>query len=189
MWSADVTGTFNMAKAVHHLWEFLQRIENAVGARIDGDRREVAPEDDALPVDDEQGTLANSFSFPISSIGACDLSLRVEVREQREVQMTVLGECLMTTSTIDRDAQELGSRLVELRKDLIIERHLVTADGTPVRWVKSQDHRPAGQVLKRQVLICRYPEGEIGSRGPGSQNLGRIASAMELIACVTPVTM
>src|SRR4051794_8946492 len=40
----------------------LQRVENTVGAGVDGDRRDTAPEDHPILVQDEQGAFADALA-------------------------------------------------------------------------------------------------------------------------------
>src|SRR6266403_2227381 len=70
------------------------------------------------------------FPAPICPIGAGNFALGFEVREQRKADLTILGEGQMTPGAIDRDAQNLGVMFEELRHHLLVQDHLVAADGT-----------------------------------------------------------
>jgi hypothetical protein len=94
--------------AGHLLRKVRERVQNAVGAWIDGDRRAVAPEDHPLAVEDEKRSLAHALALAIGAIRFRDLAFRMEVGKQREVDVAVFRKGLVAPSRIDRDADELG---------------------------------------------------------------------------------
>ena len=93
------------------------RMPSAPGLTATGDK--VAPENDALPVDHEQRTIAYAFTWAVSAVTLGDIPLRLKFGQQREMQMPVPGERLMTPSAVDRDPEQLGFMLAEFRQDLI----------------------------------------------------------------------
>src|SRR5258707_2280747 len=153
---------------VRHVFQCL---EDTVGAGIDSDRGAIAPEDLATVVEDEQCTLADAVRFPISSVALRDLTLGVEVRQQRKMQVAVFGEGLVAPSAVYRNSQELSAMFAELGKDFIVKRHLVAADRAPIRRIESKDDRPSLQIAEREPLIGRDPQLEIGSGCAGGLNL------------------
>ena len=68
-------------------------------------------------------------------------------------------------------AQELRPVLLELREDLVVQRHLVPADRAPVRRVKRQDHRLAAEVAQRDALVRGAGEREVGGGGVGCEHV------------------
>ena len=53
-------------------WKVFQRLEDSVGAWVDGDRRAVAPPDHALLVDHEQRALATPVGLAVGSVATGD---------------------------------------------------------------------------------------------------------------------
>ena len=88
--------------------------KNSVGAGVHGDRREVAPRDDSVFVDDEQRSFANAVGFPIDPIHLGDGSLGLEIRQQRKMQVPVFGKSLVAPYAIHRNPQELGFVFLKL---------------------------------------------------------------------------
>src|ERR1700730_8856446 len=174
MWSSGVTGTRNIGLLLG--WQSFERVEDAVGARIDRNGRAKAPEDLALTVDDEQGALANTLVFTIRTVRLRDRALRVKIRKQRKMQVAIPDEGRVTPRAIDRNAQQLGAMLAKLRKDLVVQGHLIAADRAPVRGIEGEDDRRAPQVTERQELVRRDTQREIGGRGAGRQNIRHVSS-------------
>src|SRR4029079_10529305 len=115
-------------------WKFLERVEDAVGTRIDRDRRAIAPGDHAVAVDDEEGALGNTFLVAVGAIALRYLALGMEICKQREMQAAGPGEGLMAPGAVHRDAEQLRAVLVELGQNLVVERHLIAADRAPIGW-------------------------------------------------------
>ena len=88
----------------------------------------------------------------------------MEVRQQRKVQVAMLGEGLVAPGPVHRNAQELSPMLVELWEHLVVERHLVAADWTPIRGIEGQDDRFALQIAEREPLVGGDPQLEVGRR-------------------------
>src|SRR5207302_1979416 len=64
--------------------------------------------------------------------------------------------------------------LVELGKNLIVERHLIAANRAPVRWIEGEDHRPAAQVRQRQPLIRGDAQLEVRSGCSFGQDVSHV---------------
>ena len=138
----------------------LQRVENAVGPRVHGNRREIAPEHDAVSVEHEQGAFADAILLPICAILLRNGALRLEIRQQRNVQVVMLHIRLVAPGAVDRDAQDRRVELVKHRQDLVVQRHLISAHRAPVGRIERQDDRITLEFLKRQFLIGRHPKRE-----------------------------
>jgi hypothetical protein len=63
---------------------------------------------------------------------------------------------------------------------LVVERHLIAADRTPVGRIEGDDHRLAGEVAEAQALIGGHVQREIRSLGAGTQKLGLLLSLRRL---------
>jgi hypothetical protein len=61
--------------------------------------------------------------------------------------------------------------LFELGQNLVVERHLIAADRTPIGRVEGKDYRLTREVAERQVSIRHDPEGEVGGGGSGGQDM------------------
>src|SRR5205823_3535427 len=118
---------------------------------------------------DEQRSLAEPVAVAVRSVAARHRPLRLEVREQGKVQLALVGERPVAPRAIHRDAEELGAVARELGEDLVVQRHLIAADGTPVRGIKRQDDRLAAVVAQRDGLIRRAVEREGGCLSPGRE--------------------
>src|SRR2546428_3716868 len=88
--SGDETGFLLIPLPPQTRLHAVQRSEDAVGSRIDVDRRHVAPGDHAVGVDHEQRPFAGALSIPVHAVGARQLSLGLEVGEQGELDPVVL---------------------------------------------------------------------------------------------------
>jgi hypothetical protein len=99
----------------------------------------------------------------------------MEVRQQRKVQVAMLGEGLVAPGPVHRNAQELSPMLVELGEHLVVERHLVAADWTPIRGIEGQDDRFALQIAERESLVGGDPQLEVGRGRSFGQDLGHLA--------------
>lgn len=51
--------------------------------------------------------------------------------------------------------------LLEFGQDFVVYRHLITANGTPVRRIKSQNDRPSAQFTQADFLIRSDVECEV----------------------------
>src|SRR5258708_3446687 len=144
--------------------------EDAVGAGVDADRRQVAPADDALGIDDEEGATGRAGLRRIDAIVPGNGALGLEVREKRELEPAVLLEREVAPDAVDRDPEQLGAELPEFRQDLVIERHLVAADGAPVRRIKREDDGAPEELAERDLLIGRAVQAELRSARAGGQD-------------------
>src|SRR3954468_4804528 len=88
--------------------ETFKCIEDAVRAGIYRNRRAVTPEDHAVAVEHEERALGDPFAGAVGAVGLRYGSLRLEIGEQREMQVAVLGESLVTPRAVDRDAEQFG---------------------------------------------------------------------------------
>ena len=75
------------------MWQLLEGLQDAVGARVDADGRKIAPGDDAVTVDHEKRALAEAVGLAIGAILLGHLALRFEVGEQREIYVACAGKC------------------------------------------------------------------------------------------------
>src|SRR4051794_17709019 len=90
-WSRSVTGTRSLGMgSLLPRSEGLERLEDAVGARVDADRRGVAPRDRAIVIEDEQRARRGALIVVVGAVAPCNLSLRLEVGQQREPQPAIL---------------------------------------------------------------------------------------------------
>jgi hypothetical protein len=151
----------------------LKRVKDSVSAGIDRHRREIAPSDDAFAVDHEERALAKSIVLTVGLILLRDRPLGLKVGEKRKVDMVMLREGIVTPDAIDRDAKDLGAILFKLRERLVVEGHLITANGAPVRGIKREDHGPTGEIRERQTLIRRDVQREVWGLRAGFQELYR----------------
>src|SRR6185312_10597630 len=109
----------------------LQRRKDTVRPRVDAHRRYVTPPDHALGVDDEQGSFAEAVRCPIDAVCLRHRALRLEVRKEREMELPFRRERRVTPRAVHGDPEELRLVASKLRHDLVVERHLVSADGAP----------------------------------------------------------
>ena len=67
-----------------------------------------------------------------------DLPFGLEIGEQWEMALALLGECLVAPGAIDGDAQQLCAVFLEYRTDLVVERYLIAEDRAPVRRIEAR---------------------------------------------------
>jgi hypothetical protein len=149
-------------------------LENTVGSGIDRHGRHITPADDSVAVDHEQRALANAAGAVIGAIFPRDVAFGFEVGQQRKVKLAVLREGEMAPHAVDRNPENLGAEFAKLRQHLVVERHLVAADGAPVGRIKGEDERLAPKIAERHGLIGRHLQFEIWSRSACSKSHVRI---------------
>lgn len=81
--------------------EFFQRIKDAIRAWVDCNRGEVAPENHAVAIDNEQGAIADAFSIAVGAVSSCYGAFGLEVGDQLEMQPAIPRESLMAPRPID----------------------------------------------------------------------------------------
>src|SRR5579862_3858896 len=136
--------------------------QNAVRSGIDANGRQVAPADDALRINHEEGASGGPGFGGINAIGLGDSSLGLEVRKQRKSELSILFEREMAPDPIHGNAQELASEALELGQDFIVERHLVATDGAPVGRVEGKDHGASQEFAQGHFLIGGTMKAEFG---------------------------
>ena len=67
----------------------------------------------------------------------------------------------MAPRAVNRNANEIGTELVKLRKHFVVQRHLIAAYRTPVSRIKRDDKRSPSKLRERDCLIGRCVQGEI----------------------------
>ena len=68
-----------------------------------------------------------------------DGSFGLEIGEQGKVQLAVFGEGAVAPCAIDRNAEQAGFEAMKLRQNLVVQRHLISAHGTPVGRIERED--------------------------------------------------
>ena len=84
------------------------------------------------------------------------------------MQVAVTRKCRMALYPVDPNAQEFRVVLVKLRKNFIVERHLIPVNRASVGRVECQDDWLSPQIREREVLIGRDPQREIRCNGSSS---------------------
>src|SRR2546430_11084779 len=103
----------------------------------------------------------------VHAVPASDGALRLEVRQEREMKPALLREREVAPHPVDRDAKQLGPVALKLRKDLVVQHHLVAAHRTPVGRIEREYHRPAAEVPQRDRLVRGAVQREVRCLGPG----------------------
>src|SRR5204863_2459007 len=93
-----------------------------------------------------------AFFIAIDAVGARDFPLWLEVCQQREAQLPILGEGRMAPDAVDGDAQDVGAVSVELGEQLVVDGELVAAYGTPVGRIESEDDPATSEVSQRDCM-------------------------------------
>src|ERR1700704_1407255 len=140
-----------------------ERFQNAVGAGVHRNRRKITPYNFSIFIDNKERALSNPLLVAIRPILLRDRTLRLKIRQQRKMIVAILGERLVAPDAVDGNAQQLGMKLLELRKKFVVQTHLVAADGTPVGGIKRQNHGLTAKLAQGQSLIGRHMKSEIRS--------------------------
>ena len=90
-----------------------------------------------------------------------NLALGLEIGEERESQVTILGKGCVAPATVHGDPKDLCIEPLKLWKDLIVQSHLVCAHRTPVSRIKGEDHRAAAKIAQTHRLIGRAVQGKV----------------------------
>src|ERR1700704_4681722 len=163
-------GVLKLAMAIGLICEFFEGVENSVGAGIDRDRRAIAPRNDPLSIEHKQRAFADPFIGTIGAVFPRHFALGFKIGEQRKVQAAVASKGGMAPDAVDRDTQQLCLVFMELRKNLVVQSHLIAKTRTPVGRIERQYYGPSSEVREREALIRGDPQREIRCSGPGSQN-------------------
>ena len=134
-------------------------------------------------VDDEQRPLAHPL-VAVDAVRARDVALRLEVGEQREVQLAALRERHVAPGAVDGDADELRAEPLELGQDLVVERHLVAADRAPVGRIEREDQPLAAKSPSRTVwsgvdLSSNSGAGVPAGKAPFRSSVGSLIASSE----------
>src|SRR6202044_1217068 len=105
---------------------------------------------DPIFVDHEESPLTETRVFVVGAIRPGNHTFRFEIGGQREMEIVILSIGCVAPGAIDRNAYELRSELLELRQDLVVKSHLISANGAPVCRIEGQDHWLSAQVLERE---------------------------------------
>ena len=108
----------------------------------------VPAENLSVPIDHEQRSFGEAVLLAIDAVLLSDRTLGLEVAQEREVEMARVPEGCVAPDAVYRDADDVGTQAMKLRVQLVIEAHLVTADGTEVGGIEDKDHQPAAKFLK-----------------------------------------
>jgi hypothetical protein len=101
------------------------------------------------------------------------------------MQVPVLGIGVVTPHAINRDSKKLRAVLAEVRQQLVVERELIPADGTPVGRVEGNDDWLAAKVAKRELLIGRNGQREIRRSNTGGQYRSHLLTSQCRIKTLT----
>ncbi len=158
-----VTGLFLLFR------EFFERLQDAVGTGVDADGRKITPGDDSIFIDDEEGSFRGAFRIAVDAVLFGDIAFGFEIREQGEMKPAVLGERLVAPDPVHGNAEQRRAELVEFREELIVEPHLVAADGTPVGGIEGEDDGLSAVFVEGEFLVGGGDEGEGGGGGSRGQ--------------------
>ena len=86
--------------------------------------------------------------------------------------MTIFGERVVASDTIDGQPNQFRPVFLKLRQDLVGERHLVSTDRAPVGWIKRQDDPASGEFAQRERLVRRDVKREVGCLRALGENVG-----------------
>src|SRR5258705_13667650 len=110
---------------------------------------------DVLPVDYKQRPFRSAVAWAIRAIKLRHFPFGLEIGKEREMQPAIAGKRGMAPRSINRNAHTLCAQFLKLREHLVIKAHLISADGTPVGWIKKQyDWLPA-ELAQSDGLIGR----------------------------------
>ena len=118
--------------------------------------------DRSLRVEHEQRPLAEPVIFSIGVVRRETAPLGSKSASNRKRIFRSLAKARWHHTAVYRKAEQLRVVLLELRHDLLIERHLVAAHRAPVRRVEGQDHRLPDEVRWRDPLFRGGGQAEIG---------------------------
>ena len=88
--------------------------------------------------------------------------------------MPVARKGRVTPGPVYRDPHNLGSVLVKLGKNLVVQRYLIAANRTPVGRVEHKDDRSSAELAQAEYLVGRRVESEVGGRSAGGENFGDV---------------
>jgi hypothetical protein len=75
----------------------------------------------------------------------------------------------VTPDAIDGDAEDRGAIFFELRKGLVVEANLITANRAPVGRIKGEDDGLAFEIAEGQNLVRSCMQREVGSFRAGAK--------------------
>src|SRR5918995_2028075 len=102
----------------------------------------------------------------------------MEVGEQRNGGVQVLLERLVAEGPVDRDAEQRGALLLQLREYLLVDAQLFGADPAEVGRVEDQDDRPPAEIGERDLVAVLIGKREVRRRRAGLDHRRRPSSWM-----------
>jgi len=159
----------------------IESAKDHVGARIDVDLGNVAPNDLAVRIEDEQRPLAEPVFSAEDTERFSHGTFRLEVGEKRESNVPDLGKSLVAPHSVDGNADQLGSVLLELRQDLVVDCHLVATNWTPIGGVESQDYRFAKKRIQADWDSRRHVDRKVGSLLTWKQGGQRVGPGLKIL--------
>jgi hypothetical protein len=126
-----------------------QRGEDAPDARIHGRRVRLAPADDSLAIDHEEGAAARLLLRAGHAERPRHGCLRVGVRKQRVADPGVASERLMAPDLVGGDREEHRAKPVELCQVVLVQRELLCRNRLPVGRMEDQNHSTAPKISQR----------------------------------------
>src|SRR6266478_4108692 len=103
---------------------------------------------DALSVDHIQRPFRSAVALAIRAIKLRHFPFGLEIGEEREMQLAIAGKGGVAPRSINGNADNLRVEFLELREHLVIKAHLISADGTPIGWIKNQDDWPLAELAQ-----------------------------------------
>src|SRR6266436_134342 len=129
----------------------------------------MAPMNDALPVDYKQCPFRSAVAWAIRAIKLRHFPFRLEIGKERKMQPAIAGKRGMAPRSINRNAHNLCAQFLKLREHLVIKAHLISADGTPVGWIKNQDDWLPPKLAQSHDLIGVLFRAKSGASAPAGK--------------------
>jgi hypothetical protein len=114
---------------------------------------QLAPTDDAVPVDDKDRTLAHAVVLVPYTELLCNRAFRMEISKQRVGEAAqLLGPRPMSRYTIYTDAQNLGACRLEARMVALEGVYFGLSAAGKVKRVEGEDHMLAPEVRQTDLF-------------------------------------
>src|ERR671912_735160 len=122
--------------------------------------RAVCVADRSLTVDDEHTAPREAER---TERAVCPRDRLVRVREQRECETVLAGECLVAVDRLRRDADDLRVELLEFLEAVVVRVELLGAHRRVVARIEDEHQRPAAEVCQRVRSATRAWQREVRS--------------------------
>lgn len=133
----------------------------------------LAKADEALPIQDKKRAGAHALIISVDAVVLSDTATRLEIRQQREVELRLARERRVAVDAINGDTQQLRAEMRDLNRKFLIKDELVARERLPVHRIKHENNWLAKQAAQGNAAGRSLRQREVWSQRPNGQRRDR----------------